>query len=98
MAMMEDLFTAGLGFLALSKEKTEEMIEYLVSKGDMKREEAKKLVNRLMEKGKEERERMKAQIKERSAQLARERITREDLERIEAKLDKLLALVKEKLA
>lgn len=96
--MLDDLFSATLGFLVLSKEKAEAFIDILVDKGEMQRDEAKKVVNRLIEKGREETERYREQVKRKIDGAFQEKFaTREDLQRLEAKLDEVIALVRVKL-
>lgn len=95
--MLNDFVSFALGLLVVSKEKAEELIEYLVDKGEMQRDEARKLVNRLVEKGTQEKDRYWSQVKERVDSTVRDKmITREDFTRLEGKVDELLALLKEK--
>lgn len=100
--MFEDFLSATIGLLIFGKEKAEEFIDMLVEKGEMQRDEARKLVNRLIEKGKDEKDRMKEQLqqlKEKVDSSWKERfVSREDLERVERKVDELIALIKDKLA
>lgn len=94
---IDDIFSASLGLLYHSKEKAEEFIDFLVEKGEMQRDEAGKLVQRLVEKGKSDKERYQKQIHEKINLTIKEKfITKEDISRLEAKLDALIALVKEK--
>ncbi|HPU00638.1 MAG: hypothetical protein GX890_07940 [Firmicutes bacterium] len=99
--MWEDFLSATIGLLVFSKEKAEEFIDMLVEKGEMQRDEAQKLVNRLIEKGKDEKDRLKEQLqqlKEKVDSSWKEKfVSREDLERVERKLDELIALIKDKL-
>lgn len=94
--MLDDIFSATVGFMYLSKEKAEELIDYLVDKGEMQREDARKVVDRLVEKGKEETNKYREQVKEKYDQAVKEKfITKEDFLRLEGKVDELLALLKE---
>ncbi len=86
--MLDDLAAFAFGLLATSKEKAEELVGYLVDKGEMKREEARKLVNRLIEKGSLEGERFLNRTK---GAISERIITRDDFERLEAKIDQLLS-------
>jgi len=99
--MWEDFLSATIGLLVFSKEKAEEFIDMLVEKGEMQRDEAQKLVNRLIEKGKDEKDRLKEQLqqlKEKVDSSWKEKfVSHEDLERVERKLDELIALIKDKL-
>lgn len=96
--MLDDLFSAAMGLLVLGKEKADQLVDYLVEKGEMQRDEAKKLANRLLEKGRQETERYREQLKLKIDSSLRERFaTREDLQRLEEKVDGLAALIREKL-
>ena len=94
--MLQDLFLIGLGALAAGKEKAEELVEYLVEKGEMQRDEARKLINLVLEKGAREKEHYWSQVKEKIDSTIKEKvITKEDFLRLEAKVDRLLALSQE---
>lgn len=94
--MFDDFFSAGVGLLVYSKEKAEEFIELLVEKGEMRQDEARKLVNNLIEKGREEKERYREELREKyDAAIKNKLVTRDDILRLEGKLDELIALVKE---
>ena len=86
--MLDDLLALTFGLVAVSKEKAEELINYLVDKGEMKRDEARKLVNRLIEKGSMEGERYLSRAK---GTITDKIITREDFVRLESKIDQLLS-------
>ncbi|MBS3943715.1 MAG: hypothetical protein KGZ32_05610 [Dethiobacter sp.] len=92
--ILDDIFSASLGLLIHSKEKAEQFIDFLVEKGDMQRDEAGKLVSRLMEKGKEEKGRYQDQFHKKFETVIRDNlITKEDFNRLEAKLDNIIALL-----
>lgn len=91
--MLDDLIAFTFGLMAVSKEKGEELITYLVEKGEMKREEARKVVNRLIEKGSAEGERYLGRAR---GAIAERIITREDFNRLESKIDRLLAKLEAK--
>jgi polyhydroxyalkanoate synthesis regulator phasin len=52
--LITNLFLAGLGAMALTKEKAEEVVAELIQKGEVNRDEAKAVVDSLVEKGKKE--------------------------------------------
>jgi polyhydroxyalkanoate synthesis regulator phasin len=97
--LLDEFITATLGLLVFGKEKADEIIDILVEKGEMRRDEARQLVNRLIEKGKGEKERYREQLKTKiiDAMMQEKFAAKEDLQRLEAKLDELAALVREKL-
>lgn len=99
--MFDDFISATLGLLVLSKEKAEEFIDMLVEKGEMQRDEAQRLVNRLVEKGKEEKGHCTDQLQQLKSNLEtswkQRYASRDDLDRVERKIDELAALIKEKL-
>jgi len=86
--LIDDLVAIAFGLLAVSKEKAEELINYLVDKGEMKRDEARKLVNRLIEKGSMEGERY---LNRARGTISDKIITKEDFVRLESKIDQLLS-------
>ncbi len=98
---MDDFVSALLGLLVLSKEKAEEFIELLVEKGEMRRDDAQKMVNRMIDKGKAEKGRFTEQweqFKEKLEDLVQQKnASREELTRVESKIDELAELIKEKL-
>ncbi len=99
--MLDDFVSALLGLLVLSKEKAEEFIELLVEKGEMRRDDAQKMVNRMIDKGKAEKGRFTEQweqFKEKLEDLLQQKKAgREELTRVESKIDELAELIKEKL-
>ncbi|NMD43065.1 MAG: hypothetical protein GYA86_07125 [Firmicutes bacterium] len=99
--MLDDFVSALLGLLVLSKEKAEEFIELLVEKGEMRRDDAQKMVNRMIDKGKAEKGRFTEQweqFKEKLEDLVQQKnASREELTRVESKIDELAELIKEKL-
>ncbi len=99
--MLDDFVSATLGLLILSKEKAEEFIDMLVEKGEMQRDDAQKVLNRMVEKGKGEKDRFKEQLQQLKEKMEtswnQKFVSREELERVERKIDELAALIKEKL-
>lgn len=99
--MFDDFVSATLGLFILSKEKAEETFDMLVEKGEMRREDAQKLLGKMAEKGKEEKERLTEQLRQLKEKMEgswkQKFVSRDDLERVETKIDELAALIKEKL-
>lgn len=62
--MFKDLIYTTLGAGLLAKEKIQEEIEHLKTKGEGSKEKAKQMQKKLEEKGKEEEQKLKDQIKE----------------------------------
>ncbi len=99
--MFDDFVSATLGLFILSKEKAEEVFDMLVEKGELKRDDAQKVLNRMSEKGKDEKERFMdhlQQLKDKmEASWKQKFVSRDELDRVERKIDELAALIKEKL-
>ncbi|MDK2855876.1 MAG: hypothetical protein PWQ41_902 [Bacillota bacterium] len=87
----------GWGVIAITRETAEKMVDELVKKGEVGQEEAKDLVNELLERGKKAREEVQKIIREEMARALRELSlpSRDDLLRLEEKLDRLLQYKKE---
>jgi len=52
---IEKMLLAGLGAFTLTKEKAEEMVNYLVEKGEVSKQEQAEFIKKLLEKGKDTR-------------------------------------------
>ena len=87
---LDNIFSMFLGLTSLTKEKAEELTDVLVEKGDMQREEARKVASKIIEKGREEREEYVSGLHQRMESIKDRVITRDDLLRIESKIDELL--------
>ncbi len=87
----------GIGVAAITEEKIEQVVNDLISKGEMNREEGKALVNELLaEKGKQMQE-LKSKVSE-DVQNAIERsklATKDDLARLETRIVELENAVRE---
>ncbi|UNC92393.1 phasin family protein [Candidatus Contubernalis alkaliaceticus] len=101
--MMNDFFNKtilfGLGAISLTKEKAEEMVDMMVKKGEVNKDEAQKVVNDFVEKGKKEREVLQETIKNELNQILNqaELATKEDIGRLENKIDELKGLLESKM-
>ncbi|WP_341279268.1 hypothetical protein [Paenibacillus sp. FSL H8-0537] len=80
-----------MGIAVTGKEQVEKTIDELVQKGQVSKEESKTLTDTLVKKGEELREQIEAMAQERvRAILSEGKIaTREDIERLEKRLDAL---------
>ena len=89
--VMKKAIALGLGITAMSKEKAERLVEELVRKGEVKPGESQELLSRLLQRGEEERAELKTMVQEQlRAVLAELRVaTKEDVERLEARLSAL---------
>ncbi len=87
---LDNLLSMFLGVTAVTKEKVEDLTEFLVEKGDMQREEAREVASRILEKGKEEREEYISRLQHKFESYKERLVTKGDLERLEAKIDELL--------
>jgi len=90
--MLHRGFLLGLGALTLTREKTEEVVEDLVKKGELTQEEAKKVIEETIEKGKEQRSVIRESVKKELEDLKKELnlVTKKDLEEFEARITKIL--------
>lgn len=57
--MLDLLISLGFGTVSLTREKAEEIVDLLITKGELSREEAKKTINELVERGEKDREKIK---------------------------------------
>lgn len=99
--MKELLYKAaalGWGAMILTREAAEKLVDELVKRGEVGQEEAKDLVNELLERGRKQQEKMQEVIRQQTAQILEELNlpSRDDLLRLEAKIDRLLQLCEKK--
>ena len=95
--LLQNVFDAGLGVAALTKEKIEALQKELVEKGRMTREEGMNFVEGLKQKSEKAREQMDLWIARRvEEQIAKlDLATKEDVAELQRKIDELQALVRE---
>lgn len=88
---VERLLTIVAGAWTLTKDKAENLVKELEEKGEVKKKDAKKYVDELVKKGEKEREELKTTIDERIREITKKLgiVTKQDIERIETKLEKL---------
>jgi len=87
---LDNFLSMFFGLTALTREKVEELTELLVEKGDMQREEARQVAARIIEKGKEEKDEYLSMMNQKMDNFKDKLITKEDLQRLESKIDELL--------
>lgn len=85
---LKKVLLAGIGLSAMTLEKADAFIKDLVEKGRLTVEEGKELQQELKRQGKEEAQDLLANLENKSQSL--QYATKEDLKRIEDKLDSLL--------
>jgi polyhydroxyalkanoate synthesis regulator phasin len=83
----------GYGLAETSKEQIEKLVDDLVKKGEISRAESTGFVNELMKKSEDAQNRMKSAIRDgvKSVIAELQLATKDDIERIERKLDALIA-------
>ncbi|MFV9629843.1 MAG: phasin family protein [Methanosarcinales archaeon] len=86
----------GIGALALSEEKINEIAKELIDKGELNKEEGKKFVREVIDEQKKQKEEMEKCVSEIVKEVTgKARIeTREDIKRIEVKIDNIEKEVK----
>lgn len=62
MSMLKDLVNLGLGAVAITKKKAEEVVNELVKKGEIGQKEGKELINGLIKKGEKSKKDIEVQI------------------------------------
>lgn len=96
--LVRKAFTLGWGAIALTREAAEKLVDELMKKGEMSQAEARELVNDLLERDKKEREEVQKVIRQEMALVLGELNlpSRDDLLRLEEKVDQLLQRGEEK--
>ena len=89
--LLKKLVLSGIGVLALTQEKIEEVVEELAKKGEIAWGEKEGLLAELIEKGKKQREEIERKIKKKVEEVISQVniATKEDIERLEKKIDEL---------
>lgn len=75
MSVVKSLLNLGLGALAMTKEKAEQVVSELVKKGEIGQDEGKELINELIKKG----EKSKKEIEEQIEKIVKNVIERLDI-------------------
>lgn len=90
---LKKVLLAGIGLTAMTYDKAEKIVKELMDKGRLTLDEGKELQSELKRKSQEEAKDLLGQIKEKSQSL--QYATKEDLQRLEGKLDALLEELKQ---
>ena len=90
---LKKVLLAGIGLTAMTYDKAEKFVKELMDKGRLTLDEGKELQSELKRKSQAEAEGFLEQIKEKSQSL--QYATKEDLQRLEGKLDALLEELKQ---
>ena len=85
---LKKVLLAGIGLTAMTYDKAENFVKELMDKGRLTLDEGKEMQSELKRKSQAEAEGLLGQIKEKSQSL--QYATKEDLQRLEGKLDALL--------
>ena len=85
---LKKVLLAGIGLTAMTYDKAEKFVKELIDKGRLTLDEGKELQSELKRKSQAEAEGLLGQIKEKSQSL--QYATKEDLQRLEGKVDALL--------
>jgi len=90
---LDKIFLAGLGAMSLTKEKAEEIFEEYVEKGKLKREQKSGFVKEILDTAAKSRSDLEKIISEQLQKALAQMplATKNDLKRIEEKLDQLLS-------
>lgn len=89
--LAKKVFYFGVGVLAFTKEKAEQVVDELVKKGEVKQEEAAKMVDELAAQGKKEKESLKEIIDNEVAKVVKRLpvATKSDLQKLEDRIELL---------
>ena len=90
---LKKVLMAGIGLTAMTYDKAEKIVKELMDKGRLTLDEGKELQSELKRRSQEEAKDLLGQIKEKSQSL--QYATKEDLQRLEGKLDALLEELKQ---
>ncbi|MBB6633636.1 phasin family protein [Cohnella thailandensis] len=89
--LISKTISLGLGIAVASKEQVEKLAGELVKKGEMTRAESFAFIDDLLKKGEETQHKLESLIQEKVQKVGeRKWATKEDIERIERRLDQLL--------
>lgn len=87
--MIGNLVSMVLGFASATKDKADEISNFLSEKGEMQREEARRFAEQLVEKGEIERDAYLQKLIENIDSLRHKIVTKQDIEDLERKIEKL---------
>jgi polyhydroxyalkanoate synthesis regulator phasin len=91
-------FLATVGVLSMTREKTQEMVDDLIQRGELNRDEGKQLVERMVRRGQKEQESMRNLVRQEVQRALQEleMVRRQDLEALSAKMDLILQKLDER--
>jgi len=89
--LIERSILAGIGLLSLTREKSQEFVDELVKRGEVRHDESKDLVEHLVKRGEEEREAMSRLVRDDVATVMNELdiVTKKDIQNLANKIDAL---------
>lgn len=95
--MLDMLLSLGLGTVSLTREKAEQMVDMLITKGDLSREEAKSTINELVERGEKERERVRQYLQQETKNILHgyDLVTREEYLALQERVNALEMKIKQ---
>lgn len=98
--IMKKSLLAGIGAIAMTEEKIQEMVEDLVKKGEISDQEGKTLVHDVRKAVEEQRARITSTVDERVRAILKELhlVTKDDIENLESVLQKDLAKIERRLS
>ena len=85
-------FMATMGVFSMTRERSQELVDELVKRGEIGRDESKQMVDRLVHRGQEEQERLRTLVRQ-EVQAAIKELdlpSKSDLQTLNDKLDQLL--------
>jgi len=87
------MFLAGVGFVAMTKEKIEEHVKELVKKGKLTEKEGHELAEEMFDRSQQARKDLEKQVEEwvQQALQTRQIASKEDVEKLAARIEKLEA-------
>jgi len=88
--ILDNFLSMLIGVTVVTREKVEDMTDLLVEKGKMQREDARKLAEEMVQKGKQEKEEYTRKVNQMVESMKGKIVTREDISRLEEKIDEIL--------
>jgi len=85
-------FLATIGVLSMSREKTQEMVDELIKRGDLNREEGTSLVDKIIQRGQEEQDTVRKLVRQEFNSVLTELDlpTKENFSELSKKIDRIL--------
>ena len=90
-SLLGKFLLSGLGFLVLTQEKIEQLLEELTKKGGITEKESKKLLTEIIEKGEEKKKEIEGKIREKlEIMLSQMNVaTKDDIQKLEKRVEAL---------